>query len=126
MRAVFTSVILLAASLGAAEVSSPVPAETVERFKLDPFYRKAVMVGDFPIVSSEKVADAALLEAAHIVKSMLAGREDILTAMAANNVRLAVMAADEVTCDVPEHSDLTPPDYWNRRARGLGATSHRP
>jgi len=27
---------------------------------------------------------------------------------------------------VPEHSDLEPRDYWDRRARGLGATLERP
>jgi len=37
-----------------------------------------------------------------------------------------VMAPTEMTTDVPEHSDLTPKDYWDRRARGLGATRHRP
>jgi hypothetical protein len=36
------------------------------------------------------------------------------------------MAASERTCDVPEHSDLTPKEFWNRRARGLGATHERP
>src|SRR5262249_19006107 len=30
------------------------------------------------------------------------------------------------TTDIPEHSDLTPKDYWDRRARGLGATRARP
>jgi hypothetical protein len=31
-----------------------------------------------------------------------------------------------LTTDVPEHSDLTPKQYWDRRARGLGATKERP
>ena len=118
--------LLLVVTLAAAEIQSPVPEQTRTDFKLDPFYAKCVMVGDFPVVSSAKVDDAALAEASGIVKSMLAGREDILTAMAKNKVRLTVMATSERTCDVPEHADLTPKEYWNRRARGLGATKARP
>lgn len=112
--------------LAAGEVLSPVPQEIVTGFKLAPFYRKTVIVGGLPVVSSAKVSDAALQEAAVIVKSMLAKRPDVLAAMAKNHVRLAVMAVAERTCDIPEHSDLTPASYWNRRARGLGASPERP
>ena len=118
--------LLLVSALAAVEIQSPVAEKTRTDFKLDPFYAKCVMVGDFPIVASSKVSDAALGEAEVIVKSMLAGREDILSAMAKNKVRLSVMATSERTCDVPEHADLTPKEYWNRRARGLGATHARP
>ena len=31
-----------------------------------------------------------------------------------------------MTTQIPEHSDLTPARYWDRRARGLGATRRRP
>ncbi|WP_193210642.1 hypothetical protein [Luteolibacter marinus] len=107
-------------------VPGPIPAATRAAFQLAPHYTRCEMVGDFPVVSSGKVSDSALAEAACTVKSMLAGRDDILTAMANNKVRLAVMATTERTCDLPEHSDLTPKEYWNRRARGLGATRDRP
>ena len=112
--------------VSAKEVRSPVPQAIGESFKLDPFYQKCVLVGPFPVVASEKVLDSALLEAAHIVGAMLKGREDVLTALAENKVRLAVMATGEYTCDLPEHSDLEPRDFWNWRARGLGATPQRP
>src|SRR5260370_1668346 len=36
------------------------------------------------------------------------------------------MAPTEMTTDLPEHSDLTPKEYWDKRARGLGATPARP
>jgi hypothetical protein len=36
------------------------------------------------------------------------------------------MAPTEFTIDIPEHSDLKPAGYWNKRARGLGATGIRP
>ena len=126
MKGPLLSLFLGLATLQAADIKNPVPEKTREEFKLDPFYTKGVMVGDFPIVSSAKVSDAALSEAALIVKSMLAGRDDVLSAMAKNKVRLAVMATAERTCDIPEHSDLTPKEFWNRRARGLGASPERP
>ena len=52
--------------------------------------------------------------------------EDILKAMTDNNVRSGVMAITERRTDIPEHSDLTPNEYWDRRARGLGAMPQRP
>ena len=95
-------------------------------WKLSPFYEKHVDLDGFPVLSSAKVSDYALKEAAYIVQSMTATRPEILKAMAANKVRLAVMAAGERTVDIPEHSDLKPAAYWNRRARGLGSTPSRP
>jgi cyclophilin family peptidyl-prolyl cis-trans isomerase len=93
---------------------------------LAPFYQKAVRVGALPIVGSSRVSDAALREAAWIVRHMLAGRDDILEAMAGQGVRVVVMAWDEFTTDIPEHSALEPAVYWDRRARGLGATPEAP
>src|SRR3954454_11151083 len=57
---------------------------------------------------------------------MLEHRPDVKDAMIRNKTRCAVMAYSERTTDIPEHSDLTPKDYWNVRARGLGATHVRP
>jgi len=107
-------------------VDSPPPAEVVERLKLDPFYKKHVFVGPFSIVSSEPVADAALLEAAWLIDKMIGHRPDVLEAIAKSRTRFTVMSVDEFTTQVPEHSDLTPSSYWDRRARGLGATDKRP
>ena len=36
------------------------------------------------------------------------------------------MSANEYTTDVPEHSNMKPKLYWDRRARGLGATPSNP
>jgi hypothetical protein len=105
---------------------TPPPEELVEKLKLDAFYKKHVSVGGLPIISSEKVNDFALLEAAYLVGQMLDGRDDLLQAIVRNKVRVVVMACDEFTCDVPEHSDLKPRAYWDRRSRGLGATPQRP
>lgn len=117
-------------SVGAepAPIGSPCEpsAEIKAHFKLSPFYKKCLAPGGFPIVASDKVSDFAVLEAAYIVNAMLAGRDDVRKALIQNKVRLVVMAPTELTCDIPEHSDLTPPAYWNRRARGLGSTPARP
>ncbi len=104
----------------------PVPEAVREKFKLAPFYRKYLEVEGLPIVASSNVSDYALLEAKWIVQHMLVNRRDILPAMASNSVRLAVMAWNEFTTDIPEHSDLKSVAYWDRRARGLGATRARP
>jgi cyclophilin family peptidyl-prolyl cis-trans isomerase len=104
----------------------PVTGEVRALFDLDPFYDKVVFVESLPVVGSVNVSDEALLEAAWIVNRMLGDRIDILDAMAAQKVRLVVMAHDEFTTDVPEHSHLEPAVYWDRRARGLGATPEAP
>lgn len=104
----------------------PVPDELKEKLKLSPFYKKYVDASGFPVLGSEVVKDSAMLEAARIVNKMLEDRDDIRTAIVKNKIRLAVMAVTEQTTDIPEHSDLTPKDYWNKRARGLGATRQRP
>jgi len=110
----------------ALEAIGPPSTQLREEFKLDPFYQKVLLIEGFPIVASQKVSDAAIHEAANTVRNMLANRADILAALKQNRIRLAVMAVDERTTDLPEHADLTPADYWNRRARGLGATRARP
>ena len=109
----------------AAEVR-PVPDDVRARFKLAPFYAKYLDVGGMPVVSSAKVSDDGLREAAYLIGSMLAERPDVLASLAANNVRFTVMSPDEQTTDVPEHSDLKPKEYWDKRARGLGPTRQRP
>jgi len=104
----------------------PPPEDVVRDWKLAPFYQKYASAGGFPVIGSAKVQDAALREAVYLIDKMLAGREDIRRALIQNRVRFVVMAHDELTTHVPEHSDLTPARYWDRRARGLGATTARP
>jgi hypothetical protein len=90
------------------------------------FYTKYVSASGFPVLASERVSNYALLEAAWLINNMLEPRPDVQHALTASGCRFAVMAAEELTTDIPEHSDLTPKQYWNRRARGLGATPQRP
>lgn len=105
---------------------SPVTDNLRAEFELADFYQKTAMVASLPVVGSVDVSDAALLEAAWIVGKMLGDRKDILDAMAAQKVRLVVMAWNQFTTDVPEHAHLEPAVYWDRRARGLGATPEAP
>lgn len=104
-----------------------VPAEERDRLALDSFYTQYVRApGDIPVVASNRVQPEALAEAAWLIDVMLAKRPDVAAAIGRSPVRFVVMAHDERTTDVPEHADLEPRDYWDRRARGLGATLERP
>ncbi len=118
------AVLLLA--VGAASAADPVPAKLKEKLKLDPFYEKYVDADGLPVLGSKKVSDDALAEAAWVVRKMLDGRKDLLKAMAQQNVRAVIMAKDEFTTDLPEQVNLRPKLYWDRRARGLGATTAIP
>lgn len=98
----------------------PIPDDLRETFRLDPFYQKQITVSQMPIVGSAHLSDAALRESAWIVEHMCSGRDDILPALGGANVRLAVMAWNEYTTDLPEQRNMKPKVYWDRRARGLG------
>ena len=104
----------------------PPPDAVRETFNLDPFYEQWIDVEGLPVVASDKVDPYAVKEAAWLIRQMIGHRQDILQALAQNNVRFAVMAHNELTTQIPEHSDLEPSDYWDRRARGLGSTPIRP
>ena len=103
-----------------------VPDSIRNSLDLDTFYQKHIDVGGLPVVGSERVSDAAMLEAAWIIEKMIGHRPELLRAMAKNRTRMAVMAFDEYTTDIPEHRHLSPRVYWDRRARGLGATPRAP
>lgn len=108
------------------EMPTKPPPTIKEKFELPDFYQQWIDVGGFPVVASETVNPYALREAAWLINKMLGHRPDILKALAENRVRFSIMAYNEMTTAIPEHSDLKPDFYWDRRARGLGATSHRP
>ncbi|MBX3441640.1 MAG: hypothetical protein KF774_04475 [Planctomyces sp.] len=116
---------LALASAAEAQVGE-VPAALRERLQLSEFYGRHLDVLGIPIIASGDVSDVALQEAGHLVMKMLEHRPDVAAAIAESGVRIAIMAPNQFTTDIPEHSDLTPAAYWNRRARGLGATHVRP
>jgi hypothetical protein len=115
---------------------------------LDPFYKKYVDALGIPVVTSDKVPDAALLMARDIVQFMLANRPDLRKELMRKKWRLAIMAETELTYDIPEHRKFRPlplidderltpeqkenynkpggvgtqtgEQYWNARGRGFG------
>jgi cyclophilin family peptidyl-prolyl cis-trans isomerase len=101
-------------------VVGPVPERVRLEFKLDPFYQKYASVGSLPIVGSTNATDFALREAVYIVEHMLAGRDDIIGALAERRAKVVVMAHNEYTTDLPEQRDMEPKVYWDSRARGMG------
>jgi hypothetical protein len=107
----------------------PVP----ESLGVSPFYKKYTDALGIPVITSEKVPDAALLVARDIVNSMLAARPDIRKALIARGWRTGVIAEVEMTMDIPEYSKRKRPgappdepvtqadrDYHANRSRGLG------
>jgi alpha-glucosidase len=102
------------------QVVRPVSDELRKSLKLDPFYCKATDYKGLPILASEKVSDEGLAEARFLIGQMLAARDDVARALVKANCRFVVMAPTEMTTDVPEQRKMTPKDYWDRRARGLG------
>jgi len=111
------------ASADAAALEVTAPPTSLD---LPDFYKKYVSAGGYPVVASEKVSDWALKEAAYLVNMMLAKRPDVRKAMIESGSRVVVMAHDEYTTDVPEHSHLTPKAWWAVRARGLGGSDTDP
>ena len=120
--------IQLTATAQSVNIPEPVPPPAAVRktFNLDPFYEQWIDVEGLPVVASSKVNPYAVKEAVWLIRQMIGHRQDILQALAKNNVRFAVMAYNELTTQIPEHSDLQPDYYWDRRARGLGSTPTRP
>ena len=114
-----------------AVVTSEVP---VQGFRFDPpnkngvpaFYTQAVSANGFPIVASAKVNPYALKEAAFLVDMMLAKRPDVRAAMIKSGARMCIIAHNEYTTDLPEWSQLTPKDYRDARARGMGGSETDP
>jgi hypothetical protein len=104
----------------------PVPRALRSRLKLDAFYAKYADADGIPVVASAKVDDRALVVAARIVNRMLADQPEVRRALRAAKVRVAVIGRREETTDIPEYADLENKAYWNKRARGFGATRWRP
>lgn len=109
-----------------SEPVAVISEEVREKYDLHDFYKKVTFAGGIPIIGSGKVADASLLEARHLIKRMLTTAPLVRRALAESGVQVAVMATDEFTTDIPEHSHLQPRSHWNQRARGLGGTPEIP
>ena len=115
----------------------------IQGFRYDPaatdgvpaFYTQRASAGGFPIVASAKVSPYAVKEAVYLVELMLAKRPDVRDAMTASGARLCILAHNEFTMDQPEFANLeavegyealSPREYWDARARGLGGSETDP
>ena len=108
-------------SAGAAKpAQTPKITAPPKSLNIPSFYKKYVDCGGLPIVSSEKVPDAALFRVAELADKILAGRPDIRKAMIAKDGRIMVVGAKEGITDLPEYSGLKPKAFWDRRSRGFG------
>lgn len=137
---------LLALLATQADVAPPAPPPDAPpaALGLDPFYAKYLDAGGIPVTGSAKVPDSALITAASLVRQMLAHRPDLRDELVRQRVRVAIMAQDEGTTDLPEQRDwkrptrddprltrcerihydtrigaMTDAQYWNARARGM-------
>jgi hypothetical protein len=70
-----------AAASGDSRSVGPVPDELRKKLDLSPFYVKHVSAGGLPVLSSAKVSDFALLEAAYLLDRMFEQRPDVRQAM---------------------------------------------
>jgi hypothetical protein len=84
------------------------------------FYKKYIDVKGLPVAASGDVDDVALQRTYEIVTHVLAGRPDILQAMADNRTRLIIIGKDQVYTDMPEYRNHPNPTYQNERVRGTG------
>ncbi|MBN2165733.1 MAG: hypothetical protein JW717_05600 [Marinilabiliaceae bacterium] len=94
-----------------------------KELKLNVFYKKYINANGIPIVSSNKVPDAALIKAAEIITFMTNDLpKSVLKNMQDYGVRDGIMARYEGTTDIPEHAYLANDTTlnWDLRARGLG------
>ena len=123
IRLLLSAFLIISSGLAFAETPVAAPPDSLD---VGSFYQKHISANGYPIVSSGKVSDYALREAAYLVDMMLAKRPDVREAMARGGSRLIVMAHDEFTTDVPEYSKMTPKDFWDARARGLGGSRTDP
>src|SRR5262249_22540880 len=84
------------------------------------FYKKYVDINGVPVTASGEVVDEALQRTFYIVTHLLAGRPDVIQAMAQHGPRLTVSAKEKVYPDRPDYRNVKNPDYMNERVRGSG------
>lgn len=112
----------------ASATCNAAPAAPPASLGLDPFYTKYLDATGIPVISSDRPADAALVQACLTVVHMLRERDDVRQEMIAQGMRVGVIGTSEVTTNLPEYNDLYaafPGTDWDA-LRGVGATLARP
>lgn len=137
----FSRTLVAAVALSALDGVGPPPIA----LRADPFYAQHLDSGGIPILASAHTPERALVVARGIIDGMLAARPDIRRELVREGFRVAVMAPDEQTLDIPEQRGWKKParddprltrcerkhyderigswtdrQYWNWRARGMG------
>lgn len=107
-------------------VTSEMPVQGFRVGGVPAFYTQSISASGFPIVASAKVNPYALKEVAYLADLMLAKRPDVRAAMVKSGARMCIMAYNEYTTDLPEWAHLTPKDYRDARARGMGGSETDP
>jgi dipeptidyl-peptidase 4 len=123
-------------------VTSEVPVQALRFDPPDPdgipaYYKQRTYAGGFPIVASAQVNPYALKEAAYLVDLMLARRPDVRAAMFRSGARLSILAWNEFTTEQPEwrwlsndpvpgFPGVSPRDFYDARARGMGGSETDP
>ncbi len=100
---------------------SPLPLSLPNRG----FYKQFADAG-IPVVASDKVNSRALEEAAFLINKMIGHKPELVKALALSGSRFAIKGINEFTTDIPEYAWLTPKEFWDKRARGLGGSETDP
>ena len=96
---------------------------------LDSAYQKYCKAGGLAIVASAAVNDAAVQQAADVVRTMLSNMPEVARRLADGQVRIGIIGEHQALTDMPENRDiyrLLPGTDWNARTRGVGATPQMP
>ncbi len=126
--AALAAMILAGAARAQADAPAVVepPASFFEKFR-EPdrdaarrFYKKYLEVKGLSVAAAAEVADEALQRTHFIVSHMLAGRPDVLEAMAKHGTRLIIIGKDQLYTDMPEYRNSFNAAYLNERVRGTG------
>lgn len=106
--------------MNAEEISNQLRAD----FSLDSFYSHCAIACGVPVIGSSKVTPEALAEAAYVIEQMLKGRREVLTVLANNRGGVYVMAAGEMSSELPEFAPVQKPARANYDRRGRGYGNH--
>ena len=101
----------------------PIPDALREEFKINPFYKKQLVIRGIPVIGAEEVTDYAFLECAWTLDHMLHDRSKALKALVGAKVRVGIIGVKQYTMDIPENQNprMTGRAAYNdRRSRGLG------
>jgi alpha-glucosidase len=96
---------------------SPPPTQC----KIDPYYTKFTWADEFPVIG-RSASDEALLKANETINKMFSYRHDILKALIADGVKLAVLGRNESLMNLPECASLKEWKEFDPTARLLEYT----